>query len=74
MPVQREALTAGDYARIAQSIRKISDVGRSLDASGLSKKAVVCLLHEATGLPKKDITLVLAGICDLTNWCLIGGA
>lgn len=67
-------MTADDYARIARSIRKISDVGKSLEASGLSKKAIVCLLYEATGVPKKDIGIVLAGICDLTNWCLIGGA
>lgn len=59
-----------DYNRIAESISKISDAAKALRASGLSKDAVIVLIKDATGLPKRDINAVLIAAEDLRRWCL----
>lgn len=55
-------LTDNDYQRIAESIRRIGEVGKKLTASGLNRKAVTVLLHHATNVSKRDIGFVLNGI------------
>ena len=62
--------TPDDFARIAESIGRISDTGKALRASGLSRDATVVLLKHATGIPMKDISAVLNAVEDLRRWCL----
>lgn len=64
-------MTASDYALVAARIRKMAEFGKSIKAVGLSQRAIVALLVEATGLPKRDIKLVLDGIEGLHNWVAI---
>jgi len=59
-----------EFARIAESIGRISDTGKALRASGLSRDATVVLLKHATGIPMKDIASVLNAVEDLRSWCL----
>lgn len=51
--------TIDDAARIAQSIRTAAEMGKRLNASGLNRRAVVILLQDATGVPQRDIKLIL---------------
>lgn len=62
--------TDNDYERIARSINRAGEVGKRLTASGLSRRAVVVLLHDATGVPMKDIRCVLDSLETLASWCL----
>lgn len=59
-----------DFARIAESIGRISDSAKALRASGLSQGAAVVLIKHVTGIPMKDITAVLNAAEDLKRWCL----
>lgn len=59
-----------DFARIAESIGRLSDSAKALRASGLSRDAAVVLLKHATGIPMKDISAVLNAAEDLKRWCL----
>lgn len=59
-----------DFARIAESIGRVSDTAKALRASGLTRDAAVVLLKHATGIPMKDISAVLNGMEDLKRWCL----
>jgi len=59
-----------DFARIAESIGRISDTGKALRASGLTRDATIVLLKHATGIPMKDIGAVLNAVEDLRRWCL----
>lgn len=63
-------LDGTDFARIAESIGRVSDTGKALRASGLTRDATVVLLKHATGLPMKDIGAVLNAVEDLRRWCL----
>lgn len=59
-----------DYAKIVESIGRISDSAKALRSAGLSREAVLVLLHHATSVPKRDIRLVLDAAEDLKSWCL----
>lgn len=62
--------TEEDFSRIAQAIGRISDAGRALQNSGLTRAAVLTLLHDSTKLSKRDIGIVLDEIENLKRWCL----
>lgn len=59
-----------DFAKIAESIGRVSDAAKALRASGLSRDAVVVLIKHATGIPMKDVSAVLNATEDLKRWCL----
>lgn len=59
-----------DFRRIAESIQKIADTGRALHASGLSRRALVVLLADATGLRRGDIGLILDALPKLRTYFL----
>lgn len=61
---------AEDFAKIAESISRVSDSARALRASGLSRDAAVVLIKHATGIPMKDVSAVLNAAEDLKKWCL----
>jgi hypothetical protein len=65
-----KAPTPVDYAKIAESIGRVSDSAKALRASGLSRDAVVVLIKHATNLPMRDISAVLNAAEDLRRWCL----
>lgn len=62
--------TADDYKRIAESILRVGDVGKRLAASGLSRRAILVLLRDATNLPMGDIKLVLDALPQLSKFYL----
>lgn len=66
----KTAEQGADYERIATAIRAISDVGKKLSASGLSRNCVVLILHDATNVPKRDIKLILDALPNLPKWYL----
>lgn len=50
---------------LPEAIRKISAATQRLTKLGLNRDAVVVLLRDATGLPKKTIMQVLDGLAEL---------
>lgn len=59
-----------DYAKIAESIGRVSEASKALRASGLTRDAILVLIKHATGIPMKDISAVLNAAEDLKRWCL----
>lgn len=61
-------LTQQEIDQIRRSIREIGDMGRRLKSSGLNQRAILVLLHDATGgIPLSTIKKVLDGIAELPN-------
>jgi hypothetical protein len=50
---------------LASAIRGISQGMTKLLAQGLNERAIVCLLHEFTGIGKGDIKRVVKGLQEL---------
>ena len=50
---------------IAQSIKKLADGVRAMDTSGLSERAIIILLRDASGLGKREIENVLWALRSL---------
>lgn len=70
-PVKRTPeQTDNDYAKVAQAIQRVGELGKRLSASGLSRRAVLVLLHDATKVPIRDIKLVLDELEALADWAL----
>lgn len=59
-----------DFRRIAESIGRVADTGKSLRASGLNERATLVLLHDATGVAMRDIKIVLAALPLLRSYYL----
>lgn len=53
---------------LAEAIVRIGDGMKKLTESGLNEKAIVVLLHDATGLSKRDIKTVLDAQRRLAGW------
>lgn len=64
---QKPVPTKEDYARIASSIRTAAEMGAKLKQCGLSRRAILVLLSDATGLPMKDCKLVIEAAADLAK-------
>lgn len=62
--------TPADFERIAESIRTISNTAKQMRTAGLTRRAIVTLLHDATGVTRKDIATVLDATESLASWCL----
>lgn len=58
-------LSAEDARQLAESIRKIDKAAKDFIASGLSRKALVVLLNDSTGVAKRDINFILDGLESL---------
>lgn len=56
-----------DAKRLAESIKRIDKAMKELAESGLSRKALVTLLADSTGVAKRDINAVLNGLETLGN-------
>lgn len=67
---QPATLTADDYKRVAESIARTSEHAKAMNAAGLTRRAIVTLLHDATAVPRKDIVTVLDAAEALASWCL----
>jgi hypothetical protein len=52
----------GETKELADAIRKISDGFGALLQSGLNERAIVLLLHDCTGVGKREIASVLEAI------------
>lgn len=71
MPKQDKAVaptktfTPDEAQRIRESILEVSNAGRLLLNSGLTKRAVAVLIQDATNIPLKTITHVLEAARDL---------
>lgn len=61
-PVEREVL--------ADAITKVSEGMTRLLVSGLNRKAIVVLLHDWSGVGKRDIEMILSGLaCLKKDYC-----
>lgn len=59
-----------DDGDLPEAIRKISQGFTKLKKQGLNRKAIVVLLHDASGVTKTNILKVLDGLADLEkNYC-----
>jgi hypothetical protein len=55
---------------IAQAIIDISDAAKRLNNAGLKRRAVVALIHDVSGIAKRDIEIVLNNLESLREqWC-----
>lgn len=55
---------------VAKAIIDISDAMKKLSNSGLKRTAIIALVHDSTGLPKRVVNSVLTSLEDLrTEWC-----
>lgn len=53
---------------LAEAIVRIGEAAEKLNASGLNRKAIVLLLHDATKVGKKDIETILDALPRLRGW------
>jgi hypothetical protein len=55
---------------IAEAILGISESMKRLSTSGLKRKAIVTLIHDQSGIGKRDIEIVLNNLESLrADWC-----
>ena len=56
---------------LARSIVEIDTAMKRLSNSGLRRKAIVALIHDTSGIGKRDIEIVLNNLESLrATWCL----
>lgn len=60
-PPETKEILAEAIVRIGDNVKKLSD-------SGLNRKAVVLLLHDATKVSKRDIGAILDALPRLRGW------
>lgn len=53
---------------LAEAIVRIGEGFDALAKSGMNKKAIIVLIHDATGLAKRDIVTVLDALPRLRGW------
>jgi hypothetical protein len=53
---------------LAEAIVRIGEAADKLKSSGLNRKAIVLLLHDATKVGKKDIDAILNALPRLRGW------
>lgn len=58
-------LTPADAVRLADAVKKIATAAEQLTDSGLSRRALVVLLADATKVSPRDINDVLNGLDSL---------
>lgn len=66
-----ELPTQEELQRVVDSIRAITDMGKRLTVCGLNERAVITLLHESSGVAKRDIKFVLAHLRTMSNAFLV---
>ena len=54
-----------ELEEIRTAIKKVSQVGAKLTKSGLTERAIILLLHDLTGVNKRDIKTILENIGNL---------
>jgi len=55
-------LTPEDARHLAEGVRKIEKAMKEFIVSGLNRRALVVLLHDSTGVAKRDINSILDGL------------
>ena len=60
--------TPADALPLTEAIIKIHDALDKLTASGLTKRALVVLLHDATSVNRRDISAILDALPRLKQW------
>jgi hypothetical protein len=66
-----KAFTEEEAEQIRRNILAVGDAARKLLNSGLSKRAIAVLIHDATNLPLRDIRNVLDAAADLPKLYLL---
>lgn len=64
-PAGAKELTADDAKRLAEAVQKIADGVDAIRKAGLTRRALVTLLADATNVGKRDINDVLNGLEQL---------
>ena len=53
---------------LAEAVVRLGEAVKKLDASGMNRKAIVLLLHDATKVSKTEINAILDAIPRLRGW------
>lgn len=64
-PAEKPPLSHDDALQLVEAVRKIERASKDILAAGLQRKALVVLLHDSTGVAKRDINAVLDGLESL---------
>jgi hypothetical protein len=70
IPEESVELSLEDARKLADAVRRIDQAMKSFITSGLNRKALVVLLHDATSVTKRDINAVLNGLENLGDMYL----
>lgn len=70
MPKDTITPDAEGAANLAEAISRIDVAMKQLTASGLKRDAIITLLHDSTGVGKRDIQKVLSGLSSLSTMYL----
>ncbi len=73
--VQRESLPIEgmEFDEIVTAIQAVSSASlRAISEAGLSERALILLLHDSTGVPKRHIKLILEALPELEERYLRG--
>jgi hypothetical protein len=62
--------TSEDARKLAEAVRRIDKFSKEFTASGMNRRALVVLLHDATSVTKRDINAVLDGLDGLGDMYL----
>jgi len=68
--IKQEKPKPEEFARIADSIARVSDAAKAMRAAGLTREATIVLIKHRTSIPMKDVSAVLDAAEDLKRWCL----
>jgi hypothetical protein len=64
-PAPPVELTADDARKLAHAVIRIDEAVKTIASSGLNRRAIITLLHDATNVGKRDINDVLNGLEQL---------
>lgn len=59
-----------DWTEIAKAVRATAAMAKKMTASGLSQRAIVLLIQDATRVSQRDIIAVLNALPKLADWAL----
>jgi hypothetical protein len=62
--------TPEDARKLADAVKRIDKFAKEFTTSGMNRRALVVLLHDATSVTKRDINAVLDGLDGLGDMYL----
>lgn len=60
-----DEIVDGGFEGLARAVRKLADAAERIENSGLSRRALVLLLADASGLGKREVERLLGALSSL---------